>query len=321
MPWEETSPAATSAHAPGPAPDGGFRLQADVAALVLSLRCRLVADIFLALGNTQTETVMWGVDATESLTTHPDARGLLIRYAPRLLEALLGHVVACGEEDRREEEEQARLRRERAAAGGDAAPAPAEVWQAGSEEAARMGRRALMMHTLFCVAKEADIARPGSAWPLLHRRRSDLLPVLLRFVGVGQSKVDWDASFHSELMRNVLVILAELTDPLNCQGDRQAGADFALALVEAPGAVQRLLDIMQGPPGAPFVGLDGPGLVQASPRPGGAREEPGLPQVSPAAVLGTAGASVAGTVPDECSMAAATLFGVISGPHAELPAQ
>jgi hypothetical protein len=239
------------------------------------------------------------VEAVETLAAHPDGRRLLAPTAASVLPELIRHVAAAaampkpnqtGERETdgaaakptggsfggASESESPR------AAAGDANASDKKEGDARRVSRAKKkkkkkkkppptpaqacARTALLVHTLYSVAKEAEFEREGSAWPMLLASTDELLPAFVAMLApppsdaVGQKTpaAASDAAaaaaaalplpeMLSELGRNALIVLAEMADPANSRVDPEAGARWAQHVVgERPDLVGLLIDIMGG---------------------------------------------------------------------------
>ena len=239
------------------------------------------------------------VEAVETLAAHPDGRRLLAPTAASVLPELIRHVAAAAAMPKPnqtgERETDGAAAKPTGGSFGGASESESPRAAAGDanasdakEGAARRGSRAkkkkkkkkkppptpaqacartaLLVHTLYSVAKEAEFEREGSAWPMLLASTDELLPAFVAMLApppsdaVGQKTpaAASDAAaaaaaalplpeMLSELGRNALIVLAEMADPANSRVDPEAGARWAQHVVgERPDLVGLLIDIMGG---------------------------------------------------------------------------
>ena len=129
------------------------------------------------------------------------------------------------------------------------------------------------MHTLYSLTKEAELEREGSAWPTLLASTDELLPAFCSLLrptparrpdwppaavdpaptfdaAAADADADADAGMASremigELGRNALIVLAEMSDPVNTRTDPEAGARWAAHVIERrPDLIRVLVDVM-----------------------------------------------------------------------------
>ena len=134
-------------------------------------------------------------------------------------------------------------------------------------------RNALLVHTLYSLTKEAELEREGSAWPTLLASTDELLPAFCSLLrptparrpdwppaavdsaptfdaAAADADADADAGMASremigELGRNALIVLAEMSDPVNTRADPEAGARWAAHVIERrTDLIRVLVDVM-----------------------------------------------------------------------------
>ena len=181
----------------------------------------LLDDIFAALSKPDTEDVGVAVEAVETLAAHEDARELLIPFAPAVIPKLIRHIAGTArqmEEARanggvvKQPPAESEKEKEKGEVTGDGFwipgddKGPKETFRRTKSKRRKKRRRrkkppttvanlcarnALLVHTLYSVAKEAENAEEGSAWHLLLESTDELLPsflTLLRPVPVNDAK-------------------------------------------------------------------------------------------------------------------------------------
>ena len=134
-------------------------------------------------------------------------------------------------------------------------------------------RNALLVHTLYSVTKESEKENEGSAWSVLIDCSDTLLTALhsiltqAREGGVETTKKETETEDDTskavknqntaatretviELCRNVIIVLAEMTDPANSRRDPESGSLWATNVVKSkPWLLHELVMIMRGDSG------------------------------------------------------------------------
>ena len=238
------------------------------------------------------------VEAIETLSSCDKARWLLLPETKRVLRCLAGSIeetarrtkeaTACGgvlppardDEDDKESD-----------ADASKPPKKKKKKKKPTTFSDLCARNALLVHTLYSVTKEAERENEGSAWGVLIGESDSLIGALRSIleqarapveppvgkrgtddadgpVGAGNENLRHPNAAASkettiELCRNVLIVIAEMTDPANARGDPEAGATWATDLVRRkPEVLDELVLIMGG--GCDFYD-EGVGNVKSSP--------------------------------------------------------